>query len=442
MGQLPPPARAIWATVAIIGSGVAAVSLATTVLAPIPWPEVIGVFLAGFLCQAWPVQFPYRRAHHAQSSALASAVHVASLLVLSPPLAVVINVASCLLCWVAPRRTWYKRAFNAAQYALAIGAAGWLWHTWGSGSGLIRGPADLLWLAVAVAVYFALNTGLVTLIVAAADGLPVRYVWLRSHRHLLPIYLGMLAAGVLTANLWSHAPWSLPLAILSLLSIYYALQRTIEFEQQTLSTLFDLANILDQRDYATHQHSLRVGEEAEKLALRLNLPAEEAYLIYLCGRLHDIGKCAVDNEVLLKPEPLTAEEREHMARHAAVGGQMLANFTLFKVGASYVRGHHEWYDGSGYPDGLCGDAIPLGARVIAVADAFDAMTTDRPYRLALSHEEAARRLREGRGTQWDPVVVDAYLDMLAERHQSGRRVPSVPGTRRAGSASDISAVSP
>jgi HD-GYP domain-containing protein (c-di-GMP phosphodiesterase class II) len=144
----------------------------------------------------------------------------------------------------------------------------------------------------------------------------------------------------------------------------------------------------------------------------MGLPQSEAALVYLSGRLHDLGKCAVSDDVLNKPGPLDPRERAQIARHAETGAEMLAHFREFQRAATYVRWHHERYDGTGYPDGLARGSIPLGARIISVADAFDAMTTDRPYRAALTVDEAVRRLRSGAGSQWDPRVVVAFLELL------------------------------
>jgi HD-GYP domain-containing protein (c-di-GMP phosphodiesterase class II) len=173
-----------------------------------------------------------------------------------------------------------------------------------------------------------------------------------------------------------------------------------------------MADILDARDSYTHGHSLRVGEYAEKLALAMGLSGDAAHLIFLAGRLHDIGKCAIKNEVLHKPGALTDEEYQHMCIHPEVGSSMLASFPLFSECARFVRGHHERWDGDGYPDKLKGEDIPLGARIIAVADTFDAMTTTRPYRKALPLAEAHRRLAAGAGSQWDPRAIAAFLKLL------------------------------
>jgi putative nucleotidyltransferase with HDIG domain len=221
--------------------------------------------------------------------------------------------------------------------------------------------------------------------------------------------LAMLAVGVPAAGLWLAYPWMLVCLAIALWAVHGAMSDRVKLETQTLDSLFELADILDARDKYTHGHSERVGHYAEQLAVQLELAGDRTHLAFLAGRLHDIGKCAIDNEVLLKPGALAESERDQMRRHPEVGSAMLAHFSLFRDVARSVRGHHERWDGQGYPDGLLGEAIPLEARIIAVADSYDAMTTTRPYRVALPHAEAIRRLHAGAGQQWDPKIVSAFV---------------------------------
>jgi HD-GYP domain-containing protein (c-di-GMP phosphodiesterase class II) len=210
---------------------------------------------------------------------------------------------------------------------------------------------------------------------------------------------------------------------IALLALHRAMVDRVKLETQTLESLFQLADILDARDKYTHGHSERVGYYAEQLAIQMRLAGDQAHLAFLAGRLHDIGKCAINNEVLLKRGALDDDERSHMRRHPEVGSAMLAHFTLFREVAKYVRGHHERWDGKGYPDGLEGEAIPLESRIIAVVDSYDAMTTTRPYRHALPHAEAVRRLEAGAGKQWDPRVVTVFVKW-AEQHLGQATVPA------------------
>jgi putative nucleotidyltransferase with HDIG domain len=173
-----------------------------------------------------------------------------------------------------------------------------------------------------------------------------------------------------------------------------------------------MADVVDRRDPYTFQHSQSVADHAVRTARRLQLPDKEVELIRLAARVHDLGKIAVPDEVLHKQGRLTDAEFELMKKHPATGAEILAKFPEYKRGRELVLAHHERMDGLGYPRGLAGAAIALGARIIAVADSWDAMTSDRPYRKALAAEVALGELLRGRGTQWDPEVVDAFAETL------------------------------
>jgi HD-GYP domain-containing protein (c-di-GMP phosphodiesterase class II) len=140
----------------------------------------------------------------------------------------------------------------------------------------------------------------------------------------------------------------------------------------------------------------------------------EVDLIISAARVHDIGKIGVPDHILNKPGPLTPEERAIMETHPVLGADLLLRYPDFMRGVDIVRHHHESWNGTGYPSKLAGYAIPFGARVIAVADSYDAMTSDRPYRRGMTPARAAQILREGRGKQWDTSIVDAFLESIAD----------------------------
>jgi diguanylate cyclase (GGDEF)-like protein/putative nucleotidyltransferase with HDIG domain len=176
-----------------------------------------------------------------------------------------------------------------------------------------------------------------------------------------------------------------------------------------------LAQAVDERDAYMGRHSLAVGELAGRLAVRLGLDPATAELMRLAGRLHDIGKLAIPEEILRKQGPLSEDERRLLERHCQIGFRMLDSLGVEPV-ASWVLHHHERWDGSGYPSGLAGEEIPLGARIIFVADAFDAMTSDRVYRPGVSPEAALTELGRCAGSQFDPEIVAALRDdVLGER---------------------------
>ena len=181
-----------------------------------------------------------------------------------------------------------------------------------------------------------------------------------------------------------------------------------------------LLAMLSERDYGTCCHSKATAQWARRLATAIGCDAQTGEFVELCALLHDIGKISTPDTVLLKPEPLDSAEWEIMREHAAAGARILSQIPSLARCANVVRAHHERFDGTGYPDALAGTNIPLEARIVAVADAFHAMISDRPYRNAISPRQALEILSEGRGTQWDADVVDAMLGMF------GRRTPAVP----------------
>jgi HD-GYP domain-containing protein (c-di-GMP phosphodiesterase class II) len=190
--------------------------------------------------------------------------------------------------------------------------------------------------------------------------------------------------------------------------LYRQVQRSI------YQSLLGLANALEAKDPYTRGHSERVGAGSRSLAQALGLSAPEAETIGQAGLLHDIGKIGVPEAVLRKCGALEPDEWALMRRHPLIGAQIVAPFEFFAAGALTIRHHHERCDGSGYPDALAGEAIPLGARIVAVVDVFDALTSDRPYRAALPRDAALEHLRGQAGRTLDARIVTAFLELARE----------------------------
>ncbi len=185
-----------------------------------------------------------------------------------------------------------------------------------------------------------------------------------------------------------------------------------QLERVNLSFATALVTALDARDHYTAGHSAAVAVYARDIAQSIQLSDEETRHAHLCGLLHDIGKIGVPTGVLEKRGPLVANERSVIESHSEVGASILGRVEGYEEIAIAVRHHHERYDGNGYPDGIKGDDIPILARVVAVADAYSAMTSERPYRIALSTEDARGRIECESGTQFDPSIVEAFVTVL------------------------------
>ena len=420
---LPRKAGLFWLLIVALAAGVLLVN----------WPAVVGDLsflptailfaIACGLAERVQVRVSSPRPGGEILCSVSSAVLVAVIVLFPLPWAGLIAAVGFALCGTLRRPIEpVKLFFNSANLTLSV-TAGSAILSLGGGPANLASPLSIVWVGLAALVYFVANTGLTAAIVALVQELPFAVVWRRSQTNMLLADLALLAAGVPVAGLWLVYPWMLPCLAIGLLALHRAMADRVKLESQTLESLFELADILDDRDKYTHGHSERVGHYAEQTAIQLGLSGDRAHLTFLAGRLHDIGKCAINNEVLLKPARLDEDEQIHMRKHPEVGGAMLAHFSLFREVASYVRGHHERWDGQGYPDGLRGEDIPLESRIIAVVDSYDAMTTTRPYRSALPHAEAIRRLRAGAGAQWDPQVVATFVTW-ADEHS--RRIPAPP----------------
>jgi putative two-component system response regulator len=180
----------------------------------------------------------------------------------------------------------------------------------------------------------------------------------------------------------------------------------------TEGVLYALARAVEARDRHTIHHAERVGRYAEAMGAAHGLTPEDCELLYEGGVLHDLGKIAIPDAILLKPGPLTPAEFTRMRGHSIEGERICLSLRSISHYLPIIRHHHERIDGTGYPDHLAGRDIPIGARITAIADGWDAMVSDRPYRLGLEHDEAVRRLRAGAGLQWDAGLVRVFLELL------------------------------
>jgi putative nucleotidyltransferase with HDIG domain len=338
--------------------------------------------------------------------------HVGLALLAPPPVPAMIVGFGILVEQVARRRPIRKVVFNVANHVLsmtvisAIAWAGAVGSTW-----LARNPD--VWAATRaiamVGAYYIVNAGLTAGAISLERGRHYFHTFAAISRStVLPDVAGATLGLLVGYVLQSASGWAILLVLPA--ALVARAQATIRLlEDETLLAVAELADTLDARDPSTFQHSTRVATYAVELAVAMGLDDRQIDLVGLAARVHDLGKIGIKDAILLKAGPLEPDERAEIERHAILGASILNRFRLYREGARIVRSHHERWDGRGYPDGLEGTGIPIGARVIAVADAFDAMTTDRPYREGMSLQRAAAELLAGAGRQWDPTVVATFM---------------------------------
>ncbi len=234
-------------------------------------------------------------------------------------------------------------------------------------------------------------------------------------RAIWPAELGQYLIGGLGVILIHFNPWGVIVLLMPIFLMYSSFRRAFEFQDAARTLLHSMADLVDNRDPLTAQHSQRVAEMSAKICQELRIGSAETELIVAAARVHDVGKIVVPDAILYKPGPLDDQEWAVMKSHVETGAQMLrASLRRGQQARRLTRivlGHHERWDGQGYPYAVAGPDIVLGGRIIAVADSFDAMINDRPYRSGMTEHQALVVLTEGRNIQWDAAVVDAFLRM-------------------------------
>ena len=366
---------------------------------------------------------------------VAFAVDFATLLIFGPAIAAWVGAASAVV--LLRRSSAFRLLFNVGQLALSLGLAG-LAYRWAGGEFVVAAAGPVAFsqhlgaLFLAGGVYVAVNTFAVTAAVAMGEGRPLWGIWVVGFRWMAPQFLALAPFGVLMAMVYQTpglGAFGVALFLVPLFWARYAFQGTMDLQRVQRQTIQALCNALEAYDPYTRNHSERVTYYAGLLAEELGLSEARKEALEFAARLHDIGKCRFDWEpILSKPGRPDAGEWEVIRAHPADGSQIAAEVELFPRAARIVRAHHERLDGSGYPDGLRAEQIELAARILAVADAFEAMTAARAYQHTRSPARALAELRRCAGSQFDPGVV-AALGRLLEAGQLEAPEPSAGEAR-------------
>ena len=320
-------------------------------------------------------------------------------------------IGSTELREVRGRIPWYGTLANHAGVVLPAALAGVLVHLITSrDDGLLTSFIGFIAGAI---VFFAANVTLSAIVVALRSGQTFRIVLMGDLRGTGTSVIALAPLAWLMARVYQMQDggwWATLLFAVPLYSTRVAFDRFIELREMFTQTIGALAEAVDKRDPYTAKHSQRVKDIAVDIGRVMHVSDSELEALEWGGLLHDVGKIGVPDRVLLKQDRLNKDERMIMNAHPVLGAEIIAPVTKLAPELPIIRHHHEWYNGSGYPDRLIGDEIPKLARVLHVADAFEAMTAARPYRMTpLTNEQALGELRKFAGIQFDPVVVDAFV---------------------------------
>jgi hypothetical protein len=328
---------------------------------------------------------------------LAAAVQIAAIIMLGPWAGALVAAAGVLAGGMFRGRALRNLAFDASAGAIAACLGGLAFELAGGNVGSLHLLADLIAL-VALALAYLTARALLLDVVRGRETFDPRLV----------SGAGEVGLGATLALLAIGHPWDVTVLIPVAIAVQQVQLRLRSLQRETLRALETFANIVDERDPSTYRHSLRVAGYVDELARALKLPFSEIDRLRWAGRLHDLGKVAVDASLLRKPGNLDRAEWAAMRRHPRLSARLLQRFEFVSAQARAVELHHERMDGGGYY-GVGGDELPLASHFLIVADSFDAMTTNRPYRAGLSHEAALTEIERNAGTQFHPTVAKAFV---------------------------------
>jgi hypothetical protein len=351
-------------------------------------------------------------------------IYLAALFILGPSLAVVIVFLATLASEVVLRWEYLRAStgrflhvvlFNVSQFVVTVAATGAIFLATGRSSLTLMRPDDYLWALASFAAYASVNLVLVTAMVTATEQKGFVYALKRYLRDFGLQYVVLCVLALLLGVLYSLSIWHMFLAIIPLALVHLSFRSYVRLQTETRKTFEKISQLLDERDHYTAVHSTAVAELAVEIGQALGLAEGDIEKIDIAARVHDIGKIAVPDSILLKHGRLTSEEWAVMKRHPVTSAELIEGLEIYAPVADAVLHEHERWNGSGYPDGLRGEGIPLLSRIIAAADVYNALSTDRPYRKAFDHETVLEMIEKMRGEELDPRVGAALLIVLRRR---------------------------
>lgn len=369
---------------------------------------MITMFIMILVAERARIDFPNRNFHFSVS--VSSLLALGAAFVLDPVPAAALYVVAGVVVDLSTRLRPIQVLVNAATLGLAtLIASSVYWRIAGEAAHPIENAQALVGAIAASLAFTTINLGSLSIIVAPVVGETTFGMWKANFSGTYVFVSLPLLGSLVPITYAANANFGVLILAVPLAGSQMALRALRNVELETQATIISLTDALEVRDSYTAHHSARVTEYAEAILEEMpHLPNRVKLTTVEAARIHDVGKIGIRDESLLKNGPLTPEERKEMERHSAIGAEIISNLGIYRQSAGIVRHHHERWDGKGYPDGLAGEEIPIGARVIAVADTFDAMTSNRPYRRALSFSVAMEEVLRCSGSQFDPQVVAAF----------------------------------
>jgi len=346
-------------------------------------------------------------------------ISLASLIIFGPATAVLVTAFSIFnIREFVKKVSFYKHLFNIGQYIISMGAGSILFEmTYNRSTVNFFNPINISYVFLTIYVSFFINTLLTAGAISINENKDFKNIWIYNYAWLIPFQLFLGAMAIFISFLYkTYGPTTILFTLLPLVVAQYTYLLRIKERKALLNSIMQIVKIIDIKDSYTAGHSVRVAEYAEKIARKLRLNEYDVEILTNLANLHDIGKVQIDLSTLNKPGKFNESDWIEMEKHPRVGYEIVKEIVFLKDSAKAILYHHERIDGKGYPCGIRGDEIPLFAKILSVADAYDAMTTDRPYRPALMQKKAIKELQRFAGKEFDAKISSIMVEIIKEEN--------------------------
>lgn len=368
------------------------------------------------ITESLPIQMP-----SGAGVSVGFAIILASLIIGKPPLAAIVTTVGFGLRVVKLNNRYvhlfntpfYKILFNIAQGVIVVGISGAVFTQISILMGEGGQNISIVAISVTLVVYMLLNTFIVSTLFSLISNQAFFRMWVNNLKMILPSSLAIGTLGIIIALAYIEYGFGAVILFFGpLLLARYSFKLYIDMKEVYMETIQALSKTIEAKDAYTCGHTTRVQEYAVKLAQTMGLKNKQIENIKIAALLHDIGKIGIDDNILKKPDRLTDREFEDIKKHPSIGAEIIKDVDFLKEIVNIVKHHHERYDGNGYPAGLTGKDIPTESAILAVADAYDAMTSDRPYRKALPTELAIDEIKRSAGKQLHPELSNVFVEII------------------------------
>ena len=348
-------------------------------------------------------------------------ISFASLILFGPSTAILVTAISIFNVKEFIKKVpYYKHLFNAGQYLVSVGVASILFeNTYNRTAVNFFNPSNVGFIFLAAYIGFFLNTLLTAEAISISENKNFINMWIYNYAWLIPFKLFLIVMTIAVTFLYKlYGPFTIIFTLLPLIIAQYVYMLRIKERKALINSIKQIVKIIDAKDPYTAGHSVRVAEYTEKIARKLRLNEYDVSILANLANLHDIGKVQIDLSILNKPGKYDDADWAEMKKHPEVGYEIVKEIIFLKNSAKAILYHHEKIDGSGYPYGIKGDKISLFAKILTVADAYDAMTSNRPYKRALSQKRAIKELERCADKNFDRKISGIMIEIIKEENPS------------------------